>query len=99
MGESEPDGWSVDNNNGGRTGRECLIVCLWGYASYLNDHSTLAHHDRGRIHPTTIVSGYSALPTAAIPNDPSGLESEYIFQVGNKAKANGVISYDYEDGV
>jgi hypothetical protein len=33
------------------------------------------------------------------PNDPSGLESEYIFQVGNKAKANGVISYGYEDGV
>jgi hypothetical protein len=56
MGESEPNGWSVDNNNGGRTGRECLIVCLWGYASYLNDHSTLAHHDRGRIHPTTLLA-------------------------------------------
>lgn len=42
----------VDNTNKGagtaprnRTGRECLIVCLWGYASYLNAHSTLAHHD------------------------------------------------------
>ena len=31
-----------------------MIVCLWGYATYLNDHSTLAHHDRGGIHPTTI---------------------------------------------
>jgi hypothetical protein len=50
----------VDNNNGGRTGRECLIVCLWGYASYLNDRSALAHHDRGRIHPTTIVSGFAS---------------------------------------
>jgi hypothetical protein len=46
------------DNNGGRTGRECLIVCLWGCASYLNDHSTLAHHDRGRIHPTTLVAIY-----------------------------------------
>jgi hypothetical protein len=53
----------VDNNNNNkgagtaprsRTGRECLIVCLWGYATYLNDHSTLAHVDRGGIHPTTM---------------------------------------------
>jgi hypothetical protein len=51
----------VDNNNKGagtaprnRTGRECLIVCLWGYATYLNVHSTLAHLDRGGIHPTTL---------------------------------------------
>jgi hypothetical protein len=51
----------VDNNNKGagtaprnRTGRECLIVCLWGYATYLTVHSTLAHLDRGGIHPTTI---------------------------------------------
>ena len=34
-----------------------MIVCLWGYATYLNDHSTLAHHDRGGIHPTTISHG------------------------------------------
>jgi hypothetical protein len=50
----------VDNNKKGagtaprnRTGRECLIVCLWGYATYLTVHSTLAHLDRGRIYPTT----------------------------------------------
>jgi hypothetical protein len=35
-------------------GRECLIVCLWGYATLFNDHSTLARHDRGRIHPNTV---------------------------------------------
>jgi hypothetical protein len=41
-------GWFVDNNNKGARmalrkmcGRECLIVCLWGYAAYLNDSSTL----------------------------------------------------------
>ena len=51
----------MDNTNKGagtaprnRTGRECLIVCLWGYTTYLSDHFTLAHHDRGGIHPTTI---------------------------------------------
>jgi hypothetical protein len=51
----------VDNTNRGagtaprnRTGRECLIVCLWGYATYLTVHSTLAHLDRGGIHPTTV---------------------------------------------
>ena len=37
-----------------RTGRECLIVCLWGYATYLNDHFTLAHHDRGGIYLTIV---------------------------------------------
>jgi hypothetical protein len=37
-----------------RTGRECLIVCLWDYATYLNDRSILVHRDRGGIHPTTV---------------------------------------------
>jgi hypothetical protein len=43
-----------------------LIVCLWGYATYLNDHSTLAHHDRNGIHPITTANGkvisYHLLP-------------------------------------
>jgi hypothetical protein len=37
-----------------------LIVCVWDYATYLNDHSTLAHLDRGWIHTTTIAEETSS---------------------------------------
>jgi hypothetical protein len=33
-----------------------MLDCLsLGYATYIYDHSTLAHHDRGGVHPTTIL--------------------------------------------
>jgi hypothetical protein len=68
----------VDNNNKGagtaprnRTGRECLIVYLWGYATYLTVHSTLAHLDRGGIHPTTIVRfDVAVLPETIVQSAP-----------------------------
>ena len=32
-----------------------MLDCLsLGYATYIYDHSTLAHHDRGGVHPTTV---------------------------------------------
>jgi len=38
-----------------------MLDCLsLGYASYLNDHSTLAHHDRGRIHLTTVLHRHAS---------------------------------------
>jgi hypothetical protein len=63
----------VDNTNKGAgtaprngTGRECLIVCLWGYATYLTVHSTLAHLDRGGIHPTTVVTTLASISTRGV---------------------------------
>jgi hypothetical protein len=44
----------VDNNNEG-LGEKCLVVYLWGYATYLTVHSTLAHLGGGGVHPTTLL--------------------------------------------
>jgi hypothetical protein len=47
---------------------ERMLDCLsLGYANYLNDHSILAHHDRGRTHPTSsqqVTFSYSFLEQA-----------------------------------
>jgi hypothetical protein len=57
-----------------------LIVCLRGYATYLNDHSTLTHHDRGGIHPTTIYSAVSVdiVVIVSLPAGQIGLTSTAV---------------------
>jgi hypothetical protein len=51
-----------NNHNNNKKGRrspeekdwERELVCLWDYATYLNDHFILVRLDRGGIHPTTV---------------------------------------------
>jgi hypothetical protein len=39
---------------------ERMLDCLsLGYATYIYDHSTLAYHDRGGVHPTTLRNRYT----------------------------------------